>query len=144
MEFTPFKPWHLKLFRPGKLFQHPYLPEEARAALYRNVEGITVLLDGEIVAIMGIALLWPGVGEVTLIPSDKFYQNKFTATKITKKFIRLALETFRLHRIQATALKDLPGHSRFLEFLGFQLEGTLRGYGLKGEDFNMYSYGGPK
>lgn len=137
---TAFKPWHVKLIKTGEHYGSVHMNPEMRAYLHRQVEGITLLIDGEIAAILGVVPLWPGVGEVTMIPSSVFYQNLKTCVKFTRNTIALAAETFNMHRIQATTLTSNPKHGRFMEAMGFTHEGRLRGYGPNGEDFEMYSY----
>ncbi|HWT40383.1 MAG TPA: hypothetical protein VN081_03915 [Dongiaceae bacterium] len=136
---TPFEPWHLKLIKEGVHYARPDLDPETRAKIYRQIEGVTVLLDGEICAILGVVVLWPGVGEVTMIPTNLYYRNLKTCVKFTRQLISVAMETYGLHRLQATCLASHPKHARFLEFLGLQYEGKLHGYGPKGEDFMMYA-----
>jgi hypothetical protein len=143
VDFVPFKPWHLKLFKPGKLYDRPNLDPETIAYIYRKVEGLTILLDGEIAAIIGVLLLHNGVGEITMIPSDTFYKYRKTCLRLCKEFVDLTAETFHLHRLQATALVTMPHHGRFLEKIGLVRETNdtgLRGYGPNGEDMHMYAY----
>lgn len=137
---TPFKSWHMKMFKAGEQYQASHLDPNIRSMLYRNIEGVTILIDGEIAAIMGVALLWPGVGEVTMIPSELFYKHIRSCVKLTRELIALAADTYRLHRIQGTTLESCPKHGRFLAFLGFQHEGTMHGYGTNGENYLMYAY----
>lgn len=136
----PFESWHIKLIKEGVHYDKPSLDPETRARIYRQIEGVTVLLDGEICAIMGIAPLWPGVGEITMIPSNLFYKNLRQSVKLCRNLLSIAADTFNLHRIQATTLASAPKHGRFLEVMGMQFEGHLRAYGPKGEDFLMYAY----
>lgn len=135
-----FQPWHRKLIKAGQYYDQPNLDPETRAYIYRQVEGTTLLIDGEIAAILGVCPLWPGVAEVTMIPSDLFYKHLKTCVKYTRKLIAIAAETFNLHRIQGTCLASNPKHARFLQVCGLQYEGNLRGYGPAGEDFLMYAY----
>jgi len=136
----PFKSWHLKLFKHGEHYQTSSLDPDTRSHLYRHVNGATILIDGEIAGIMGIAPLWPGVGEVTMIPSELFYKNIKSCVKLLRESLSVGCEAYGLHRIQATTLESCPKHGRFLAFLGFELEGKLRGYGTAGENYLMYSY----
>lgn len=136
----PFKAWHIKLFKEGQHYNRSILDPETRATLYRHVNGATILIDGEIAGIMGIAPLWHGVGEVTMIPSELFYKNIKSCVKLIRESLSVGLEAYGLHRIQATTLESCPKHGRFLAFLGFELEGVLKGYGTQGENHLMFSY----
>lgn len=136
----PFESWHMKLIKPGIHYNHANIDPETRAKIYRQIEGITVLIEDEICAILGVAQLWPGVGEITMIPSDLFYKHLKSSVKFCRQILIICADTFKLHRVQATALASAPKHCRFLECLGLQFEGHLRQYGPNGEDFMMYSY----
>lgn len=140
--YTQFQPWHLKLFEPGHLYDRPELDPETRAAIYRQVDGVTLLLDGQIAAILGVVPIWPGVAEVTMIPSDLFYRHIKLCLRECKSLLRVAMDTYKLHRMHATALASQPKHGRFLTALGFVYEGTLVKWGPAQESFEMYRWEG--
>lgn len=148
IEYIDFKPWHLKMFKAGYLYDKPGFTDDMRAWLYRQVKGVTILLDGEIAAIMGIIPAWNGMAEVTMIPSDVFYRHKKTCIRVCRELLALSIETFNLHRVQATTMADHPEHGRFLEFLGFEVETRdkdgnpqpMLNYGPNKEPFYQYAY----
>lgn len=138
IEYIPFKPWHLKLFKVGQQYHEPLTDNETRAFLYRRVEGVTVLIDGDITFIIGVLRMWPGVAEVTMIPSDKFYQFPKTCLKICKTLLQNAFEMYDLHRLQVMVHPSYAQHIRFIEAFGFAYEATLHKYGHNQEDFHLY------
>lgn len=139
LDFIRFQTWHLKLFKPGKSYKPAITDPNVRAAHYDFVEGVTVLLGNEIIGILGIVELWDGVAEVTMVPSDKFYALKKSMLKVSRDLIALAFDTFSLHRLQAMTLASEPSHGRFMEALGFSLEGTLNAYGAERQTVHMYA-----
>jgi hypothetical protein len=142
ISYIPFKPWHLKLFKPGRHYESPVLDKEFKASLYRQIEGTTLLINGEIAAILGVATMWEGVGEVTLVPSDLFYKHIKTCIKECRNLLEVAALSCDLSRIQAATLKDQVKHGRFLLALGFKLETPegMAGFFGHGRDANMYAY----
>ena len=96
----------------------------------------TVFHNEEVVFCGGVQEIMPKVGEAWLMFSvtGKDYINSF---KTAKKLLNQAKSKF--NRVQATADPINRIYSRFLEYLGFIYEGTLRRYGVNGQDMRMYS-----
>lgn len=103
----------------------------------RSAQAVTLLHDGRIILMCGFMVLWPGVAEMWMFPTIYLEQHKFNACKAAKSFIETIGETMRLHRMQALALDD-EQHNNFMEFLGFDKEGTLKQYTDIKEDFNQW------
>ena len=82
-----FSPWHAKLIKPGRHYDKSALHPEMRAMMFRQMEGTTQLIDGEIAAILGVVELRPGVAEVMMIPSEVFYDNLKTCIKIVRETV---------------------------------------------------------
>jgi len=139
IRYTPFKSWHLKLFEEGDHYDNGGMSKELAALTYRHVTGYTMLINGEIAGILGIVPMWDGVAEVTCVPGQLFYENLRPCLKGTKALIELAIETYNLHRVQASCLSSRPKHGRFLKYFGFEFEGILRKYGTTGKDYDMYA-----
>lgn len=97
----------------------------------------TIFYDGRVIAIMGLQELWPGVCELWVFPSKylKAYAIPFART-IRKAITSGILSGY--HRVQIQALDD-DLHNRWIKFLGFEKEGTLRRYDKFGNDYNMWS-----
>lgn len=93
--------------------------------------------DGKILGIIGAVPRIPGVCEVFLLSSKDmaFEQYKTGFAKQVKKEVLAFKSEFR--RIQSISL-DTPTLRRWHEFLGFEEEGTLKNYGMKGENMIMW------
>lgn len=139
-DYLPYKSWHRKLIKEGSQYEEAYHDKELRAWAYRQVEGVTLLIDGEVAAIMGVVPTWNGVAEATFIPSELFYKYKLSALKKMRMLVELACETYALHRLQANTLSSQPKHGRFLEFLGFKKEATMEKYGPMKQNMDLYAY----
>lgn len=97
----------------------------------------TIVCDGRIIAIMGLQELWRGVCELWVIPSK--YVREYTLP--FARTLRKAMDSGILnnyHRVQIRACDD-DLHNRFLKFLRFEKEGTLKKYDTLGNDMNMWA-----
>lgn len=92
--------------------------------------------EGKIIACCGLHRMWEGTAEVwgLFSPLMKKYPMAWFAVKRLVKY-----HSERCHRLQATARCDWPGAMRFIEHLGFKLEGRLEAYGPCGADSMMYA-----
>jgi len=98
----------------------------------------TLTVDGEVICIGGISLLWTGVGEGWLIGSKLLESNPIYVQKRTLFHLQDALVKNDLHRIQATTVVGNELTYRWAISLGFQLEGNMCKYGVDGKDYYMY------
>lgn len=96
----------------------------------------TATYNTEIVCCGGIQEIMPKVGEAWMMFSLTG-RKYISAFKVAKDLLRKSKIKFR--RIQATADPVNDIYKRFLEHLGFIYEGTLRRYGVNGQDMRMYS-----
>lgn len=143
VKYLRFKPWHRKLIKPGSRHGSPELCPNFSAEMAHQTEGVTVLIDGQIAAILGVVVIWNGVGEVTLVPSEIFYRYPKLMLKTIKSFMELAVDTWNLHRLHAMTLTNLPHHGRFLQALGFVRETCDTGvvaYGPDNSSFHIWGY----
>lgn len=134
-----FEPFHLKLFEEGREYGRADVPPDFRAMMYRQVEGVTVMIGKEIVGCFGVSISWGGVAEATLVPSNTFYRYAKTFTRMSRGLLDVAAETYNLHRIQALCMEKYPKHGRFAEALGFEKEGVLKAYDSQRCDYGVYA-----
>lgn len=83
----------------------------------------TGVLDGEIVAVGGIKMFFPGVGEVWLIMTKYSRKDGIfgrMAYRALKKKLDELIEDLKLRRCEAQARADFPIAIRFIEALGFK------------------------
>jgi hypothetical protein len=134
-----FEPFHLKLFKEGREYGQASVSKEMRAFMFRQVEGVTVMIGGEIACCVGLAPMWEGVAEATLVPSDTFYKYAKTLTRFIRDGMDILVETGNIHRVQALCLDKYPKHGRFMEALGFTREATIKAYDNEKNDYGMYA-----
>jgi len=92
--------------------------------------------SGEVMACGGVFILWPGTGEAWLFLSRLA---GYSVVLSVKKQLEEWMKQYDLQRVQAEVRSDFSAGRRFLEWLGMDLEGTLRKFGPNGFDYAMYA-----
>jgi RimJ/RimL family protein N-acetyltransferase len=90
--------------------------------------GLTVRVDGVIVACMGVVRLWPGVGEVWCFVTAEARKHRKTLCSAALWGVERGIEQLGLHRVQAHVRMDFPAGLRWIKYLGFSPEGSCPEY----------------
>lgn len=106
------------------------------AALATKGESTTILTDDEIVAIIGCYEMRAGVLLVWVLPSIYLPRCAKTVIKAVKRYLQDLRRTH--HRIESCSVAD-PETDRWMEFLGFTCEGTLRQFTADKLDYKQWS-----
>lgn len=96
--------------------------------------------DGEPVAVVAAAEVWPGVWQVGMFATDRWSCVAHPVTRWIRRALMPALLDAGAHRAHCYALADRPASEDWLRHLGAQDEGFLRGFGRNGEDFVIYAW----
>jgi len=97
----------------------------------------SIFWDGSLVACAGIMNMWPKVGAMWSLISKNIPGNGVLAVRSAKERIENVMQDYR--RIQVEVLTDSDVSVRFIEFLGFTREGTMKSYGPGGQDYYLYA-----
>jgi len=92
----------------------------------------------EIIACVGIHLMWPGTGQAWGLFSPLMKKYPMAWFEV-KRLLKEEQKKNRLRRVQAITRCDWPEAMRFLEHLGFHPEGKLEAYGPWEADSMMYA-----
>lgn len=92
------------------------------------------------IAIIGARLRWPGVASILMIATDRWPEIAFAATRWVKRVAIPVYIARNCHRGQCECWIGNGASRVWLEALGFEIEGRLRGYGKNGEDFLQYAW----
>ena len=95
----------------------------------------TLLCNSECVCSGGIVPLWSGVAEGWVISSKRIYENRIKASRLIRKRTDLLCAANRIWRLQTSVKANFKMGIRFAEFLGFEIEGLMRGYGPDKSDY---------
>ena len=83
----------------------------------------------------GIYPLWDGVGEGWVISSKRIFEIKVKAAKLIRHRTDILCAANKIWRLQTTVKANFKTGLRFAEFLGFNNEGLMRGYGPDKTDY---------
>lgn len=111
--------------------------DDSRSLLKENAR---TLVDGDdVLAIVGVAELWDGVGTVWTLLSDESRKHGVLLTKGVRRYIKMLHEERGYWRLQATVKRfDEPARLWIIR-LGFSYEGTMVAYGPDATTHDMYA-----
>jgi hypothetical protein len=134
----PYSPAHGRLIDRGDSdvlwIGNPGMQFDAQAAAGTAV---TMLIDGRIAAIGGVARLWPGLGEVWMVPTKLARTLPLALTRTAMEVIEYSVQSLELRRAQCFCKTADKRAVRWAETLGFAREATLRRYGADGADYEL-------
>jgi hypothetical protein len=141
-QVVPFEAWHIKI---ESLREHEqellrsWGDYQVRLGLFSKVgPAWTIFKDGRFISAGGVIPLCCHVGEAWQFPSKELGKHKIGYGRIYRERVEAILAAGRFKRIQTSCLND-ELHNRWMQFLKFEKEGVLRGFGNGGEDFVMYA-----
>jgi RimJ/RimL family protein N-acetyltransferase len=109
--------------------QSGHIPLDGRA--------IAITDQGVCIGAYGYVEMWQGVARIWALFSDELLTHY--AMALSKNVRSLLLEDVNFHRIEATCHHNDKKGALFLEWLGFEQEGLMKGYGPTGENFYLYA-----
>lgn len=131
-----FKPDHLEYMRVKKGEPEEIAGIPGVSETLCSLGAKTVLSeDGKPLGIIGLVPTLPGACEVFIVASEDQMDYPISFARAVRRELLEIKPKYR--RIQAVTTHDLT-HQRFIEWLGFLKEGTLKKYGLKGNDMIMW------
>lgn len=134
---VPFEPTHLEVMAM-RAFELKHLNREQLFAIQERGKMTTLIDDaGRIIMIVGYYFIFTKVIEVFVIPSIYMPEYPITVIREVRRFIKVLLAK-PVHRVQTLAAAD-DQTDKWMERLGFTLEGTLAKYTDEGLDYRQWS-----
>jgi hypothetical protein len=99
----------------------------------------TLIQDGKILLCFGVTLMWRGVGEFWIMPSDSDELVSISVINHVTQMIDIIIEQFTLNRIHIQVRVANERTLCFINSLGFDKEGLMKKYGPEGGDYFMLS-----
>lgn len=97
--------------------------------------------DGVLIGAAGLCILIPGVADAWLMLCPGLpRRHQVFAARTCKRWLRELAQLHQLRRVQSHVDSLLPVNNRFIQWLGFELEGTLRHYGEHGQAYLAYAW----
>ena len=143
MRLIPFVPAHAEALLADQLNEGcPEIVDDWAAWIGDLVNpdmAFTGIENGHLIGSAGLIRIWPGVSEAWFVGSWRLNNNVMAGARATRRKLDDLMKAHELHRIQAVVRADWDEAVRFVEFLRFQREGLLRGYGPDGSDHYVYA-----
>ena len=95
----------------------------------------TLLDDNVPICSGGIIPTWLGSAQGWVISSKRIFRNKVKASRLIKERTDLLCANNKIWRLQTAVKADFKIGIRFAEFLGFNKEGLMVGYGPDKTDY---------
>lgn len=102
-----------------------------------KMDAITLIHEGRIIACMGFMEILPGIADVWLIPSIYVPKVPKLFLREVRQYLDAVIEALGFHRLQTVGRTDAY-HTRWMEYLGFTCEGTMKNYHQK-QDYYMWA-----
>lgn len=93
-----------------------------------NAAFYSVFVDDELLLVGGVINLWPGVAESWLIGTTLTEKYPIAFYKVVQFIHDEMVEHYNLHRIQCTCWEGYERSLKWLDKMGFSVEGFLRSY----------------
>lgn len=138
MKLAPFQIEHLHQIVPRETIRM----DQAIAAAIR-LDGLGpafTALDGErVIGCGGVARLWGRVGEGWTIFGSEIAEHPVWLHRTVRPMLRDIMDGMDLDRLQVNVLATSERNCRWIERLGFKLEGLMIRFGPNGEDYFRYA-----
>lgn len=96
-------------------------------------------LGDEPVAVIGVTMCFPGVGQAWMFATDRFSEIAIGMTRFCKQTIQLMLNEGGLHRLQAYSADYHTDSHEWLKLLGFSVESVMKEFGKDGSDYLCFA-----
>lgn len=137
--FEPITDWHI--LRLSEYVRTPW-PIDPLDTIHFNMErgpSGALYYNGKLLGIIGVAVLWKGVGEVwTIIDDSVKRQFKRQLVVGVRTALDIAQISLALTRVQVAIESDADYSRSWPLALGFTHEGVMRKFGMDGSDYTLY------
>lgn len=138
-ERIPFFPEHLSAFEPKPIFLEGAIESAVTVSRRPGAFTETIAFDGEPVAVIGLVVLWRGVGSVWSITSEKVRVMPKGFHEAVLAAINEYMEALGLWRVQMNVMAKHKENARWAEALGFRNEGRMVKFDPKQQDYFRYA-----
>ena len=98
-----------------------------------------ILPSGEILAAAGISIQYPGVGDAWAAPSGLVSEYPLLYARTIRRFFAKIVKEHSLRRVQTVVDPRYPSFLRWIDWLGFEVEGIMRRASFDGTDLFLYA-----
>ena len=131
MTVIGYKPEHLDKIRVKAVHQGE-VPKTVMT------DAVTVMDGEQPVAIIGSFVFVPGVVHLWGLISEDVRAKPLAFHRVTRELLAYYEKTQKPRRIQMDVKASYIEGQKWAQALGFEYEGTMKRYGVNGEDFHLY------
>lgn len=124
--------------RTQEIEMFSYLPSDHAAELIENSISWTNKIEDKIISIIGFFDLWPGVCQIWALPDKSINKYIRSHLRCVNKMMEEHFYNSSRHRMQTFSLND-DLHNRWMGWLNFEFEGTMKRYGPEHKDYNIWA-----
>lgn len=130
---------HVEFFRhmEGTFFHGA--DEVALQEVIRGSVGFALLEDGSVMGCCGVIKMWKGVGTWWMMATEPLRDRPRLLLSTAREVVDLIAEHHHYHRFEVFMDPEKTRHIRFIEALGFTLEGRLVKHTVDGTDHLLYA-----
>lgn len=104
-----------------------------------NSHAVSLYLDGKVEACIGMFVLWDGNADVWTYISNKCKEHPIAFHKAVARILDAYQNGLGAKRVSAGTPANFTEGCRWLESLGFKVEGKMLKYGPDGSDWWLYA-----
>jgi len=138
---VPFRDEHADRLKLREIDRRSIAPQEP-SEMIRQIAHLgpfmTMLVDDEIMAIGGVMILWPGVGEAWVGTSSLVERYPIIFTKCVRGYLNAVIRDEKLHRVQLNIVEYHKRSLAWVRLLGFFLESKMEKYGPNQETYYRF------
>lgn len=139
-KIVPFNRAHLSVLEPRSYEAEriiPFLQSSWLEMAEMSPYCYSMVIDGRVITLMGCFPLWDGVWEVWQIPSVYVLKYAKEYCKTIRGLLDGAAKRINIWRMQSHSPAD-ELHDRWMKFVGFECEGTLKEYSRFKDDYRLW------
>lgn len=112
---------------------------EKWAKLNEESTSFSGFCDGKLIGCAGIRIVWEGVGEAWALASQDIYKHPKSAFKNVRDYLDKIIKEQGFWRVQANVRIDNPMGIKFVQMLGFKIEGKMEKFNIDKTDAYLFA-----
>ena len=138
MIVVPFEADHLSelLLQESQMMLQPMMKDvKYGLSLEKSGPAFSAVVDGEIIAALGILPQWTNRAIAWGLIGEKAPQHFLSLHKAVSRFLKLS----EYRRIETSVASNFAEGHRWAQMLGFENEGTMKAFAPDGSDCDLYA-----
>ncbi|MCF7811451.1 GNAT family N-acetyltransferase [bacterium] len=142
LDIIPFEPDHVLLLGDRKEETEMRHHEDfMKWAKENHTPGTSYsgFYEGKLLGCAGVRIMWKGVGEAWAMFAPEIIMYGKEAYVYVGEYLKKIMDDNNLHRVQGHVDSEFILAIKYIENLGFKIEGKMRKFGPTGNDHYLYA-----